>query len=225
MIQWPRPEHPFMNISWHGLSCFEINTKTPDGEATLIVDPYQNETGLRFPRTLTADVIAVSHDDTDANNVLGVQGKPFVITIPGEYEVRGVFVYATAAPLKSDEKKSHMIFRIEHEGIVIAHLGAIDRPLTDGELQSLNNVDILMIPVGGGRVLSAKDAAEVIGQIEPRVVIPMTHMVEGVKEKLGTVDAFCKELGVCRREEATKYKVSRRDLPEDDMLIMTLSRA
>lgn len=214
-----------MNISWHGLSCFEINTKTADGEATLVVDPYQNETGLRFPRTLTADIVAVSHDEADANNVLGVQGKPFVITIPGEYEVRGVFVYATDTRRKADEKAPHLIFRIEHEGIVIAHLGSIDRPLTDTELQTLNNVDILMIPVGGGRVLSPKDAAEVIGQIEPRVVIPMTHMIDGVKEKLGTVDAFCKELGVCRREEGTKYKVARRDLPEDDMLIMTLQRA
>ena len=64
--------------------------------------------------------------------------------------------------------------------------------------------------------MSGKVASEVIAQIEPRVVIPMTYAVEGLKETLGTVDAFCKELGVCRREEGTKYKITRRDLPEED---------
>lgn len=215
-----------MNISWHGLSCFEITSKTADGEATLVMDPYDNATGLRFPRTLTADIVAVSHDAEDANNVAGVGGTPFVINLPGEYEVRGLFVYAIHAPLGGEKgDRDHRIFRVEHEGMRLAHLGALNRALTDEELQELNNIDILMLPVGGGRVLSSKQAVEVISQLEPRVVIPMTHAVHGIKEALGSVDGFCKELGVCRREEATKYKVSRKDLPEEDMLIMTLQRA
>ncbi len=213
-----------MNISWHGLSCFEITSKTPDGEVVLVIDPYDNATGLRFPRTLTANIVAVSHDAEDANNTSAVQGDPFVVDMPGEYEVQGMFVYALPASLQKGGR-DHRIFRVEQEGMRLAHLGALDRILTDEELQQLNNIDILMIPVGGGRVLTAKQAVEVIGQIEPRVVIPMTHAVHGVKESFGSVDGFCKELGVCRREEATKYKVSRKDLPEEDMLIMALQRA
>ena len=216
-----------MQILWHGLSCFEITTSTVDGEVTVVTDPYGNETGLRFPRTLEANVVLVSHDEEDANNLTAVSGGPKVIDMPGEFEVRNVFLFGVDAPLKREVKGkrvSNCLFRIETEGMHIAHLGALDRALTDVELQELENIDILMVPVGGGKVLSPKLAAEVIAQIEPRVVIPMTYNLPNLKEELATVDQFCKELGACKREEMNKYKVSRKDLPEDDMLIVTLNR-
>ena len=213
-----------MQIVWHGLSCFEITFKTLEGEVILVSDPYRSETGLKLPRNMTADIIISTHNAEDANAIDIVQGNPFIIALPGEYEVRNVFLFGIQAPLKSGDR-SHRLFVMEQEGIRIAHLGALDRSLTDKELEQLSHIDILMIPVGGGRVLSPGDASEVIGQIEPRVVIPMTHAVHGVKETVGTVDSFCKELSICRREEAIKYKVSRRDLPEEDMLIMNLERA
>ena len=103
-------------------------------------------------------------------------------------------------------------------------MGALDRELSDKELSKLENIDILMVPVGGGRVMTPKVASAVIGQIEPRVVIPMTHGIANVKEKLATIDDFCKELGVCKRESASKFTVSRKTLPEEDMLIMVLTK-
>lgn len=216
-----------MNISWNGFSSFEIRTKTTNGEVTIVTDPYQNTTGLRFPRTMQAEVLLQSHDEEDANNTEAVGGEPYLIELPGEYEVKSVFVFGIHAPLKREVKGkrvNNLIFVIEAENMRLAHLGALDRPLTDAELQRLQNVDMLMIPVGGGRVLDPKAAAEVIAQIEPRVVIPMTHAVPNVKEELGTVDQFCKEFGSCRREDANKYKVRRKDLPEEDMLIVNLTR-
>lgn len=212
-----------MQISWHGLSCFEITTTTPQGTVSLVVDPYDNNTGLRFPRTLEAQVVAITHEEEDANNVSAVTGEPFVVRMPGEYEVKDVFVFGIAAPAKG-KAKENVIYRIESEGMHLAHLGALDRELTDAELQELSNIDILMIPVGGGRVMTPEVASEVISQIEPRIVIPMTHAIPNVKEKLASVEDFCKELGSCRRENAPKLKISRKDLPEDDMLVMNLER-
>jgi L-ascorbate metabolism protein UlaG (beta-lactamase superfamily) len=207
-----------MNISWHGLSCFEITTNTAGGEVTVVIDPYGNETGLRFPRTLEADIVCVSHDDADANNLSAVGGEPFVVNMPGEFEIKDVFVYVSQAG-------KTLLFRIESENMHLAHLGALDRALTDAELEALGTIDILMLPVGGGRVLTPKLASEVIAQIEPRVVIPMTHGIANVKEKLATIDDFCKAVGTCRRESSNKYKVTRKDLPEEDMMIMELQRA
>lgn len=206
-----------MQISWLGLSCFEVITNTAGGEVTVVVDPYGNETGLRFPRTLEADIACISHDDTDANNLSAIGGTPFVVNMPGEFEVKDVFVYAS-------KTEGTLVFRIESEGLRVAHLGALNRALTDRELEALGAVDVLMVPVGGGRVLTPKLAAEVISQVEPRVVIPMTHAIANVKEKLGSVDDFCKAFGACRRETSNKYKFSRKDLPEEDMLIMELAR-
>ncbi len=211
-----------MQISWLGLSAFEITTKNPDGEVVLVTDPYDNQTGLRFPRTIDGQIVLVSHDEPDANNISAITGHPYLINLPGEFEVRGVFVFGIDAPLKRG--KPHVMYRMEIEGMHLAHLGALDRELTDEELKRLSHIDILMIPVGGAGVLSPSDAAEVISQIEPRVVIPMTHHLPNLKTKYETVDAFCKEMGACRREEMNKYKVTRKDLPEEDMLIVTLSR-
>lgn len=216
-----------MDITWHGLSCFEIKASTPNGDVRIVTDPYQNSTGLRFPRTLQSELLLRSHDEDDANNTESVTGDPYLIDMPGEFEVKNIFVFALSAPLKREVKKSQVansMFRIEAEGMHIAHLGALDRPLTDKELQQLENIDILMIPVGGERVMGPKVAAEVISQIEPRVVIPMTHKIGAVKENLGTVEDFCKEFGACRREDLNKYKVKRKDLPEEDMLIVTLNK-
>ncbi|OGL95060.1 hypothetical protein A2348_04820 [Candidatus Uhrbacteria bacterium RIFOXYB12_FULL_58_10] len=206
-----------MQISWLGLSCFEITTSTTTGEVSLVVDPYGNETGLRFPRTLEADIVCVSHDESDANNLSAVGGDPFVVKMPGEFEIKDVFVYA-------NQSEGTILFRIESEGMRVAHLGALNRVLTNKELEELGTVDVLMVPVGGGRVLTPKLAAEVISQIEPRVVVPMTHAVPNMKETLATADDFCKAIGACRREATNKFKFARKDLPEEDMLIMELAR-
>jgi L-ascorbate metabolism protein UlaG (beta-lactamase superfamily) len=217
-----------MQLSWLGLSSFEITTKTTNGEVVLVTDPYDNETGLRFPRTIEGNVVMVTHNEPDANNIEAITGSPYIIRTPGEYEVRGVFVFGISAPLKRELKKEvpmeNVLYRIELEGMHLAHLGALDRELNDEELKRLQNIDVLMIPVGGSGVLTPTQAAEVISQIEPRVVIPMTHAVPNLKAKYETVDAFCKAMGTCRREEMNKYKISRKDLPEEDMLIVTLTR-
>lgn len=211
-----------MQLSWLGLSSFEMTTKNAAGEVVVVIDPYDNQTGLRFPRTIEGQLVLVSHDEQDANNVAAVTGTPHIIDMPGEFEVRGVFVFGMNTPLKRGV--SNVLYRIETEGIHLAHLGALDRELTDEELKRLENIDILMVPVGGAGVLTPEQAAEVISQIEPRVVIPMTHQLPNLKTKYETVETFCKKMGTCRKEEMNKYKVTRKDLPEEDMLIVNLTR-
>lgn len=207
-----------MQISWHGLSCFEIVTKTSVGEVTAVTDPYDPSTGLRT-RSVEAHLATVSGKGSDNTASLG--NHPFVIDMPGEFEVKGAFAYCTAAPTKAG---TTLITRLESEDLSVAHLGCLDRELTNEELEKLQKVDVLMVPVGGGRVLDAKKAVEVVNQVEPRVVIPMTYAVDGLKEKLDGVDAFVKALGAARKEETGKYKVTRKDLPQEDMLLVVLTR-
>lgn len=208
-----------MNIVWHGLSCFEIETKTPAGEASVIVDPYGAATGLRV-RNFEAPLVLISHEGTDTSGVVG--GSPFVIRRPGEYEAKAIFAYGIAAPTKAAPE--NVIYRIESEEMYLAHLGALDRELTNGELEQMKNIDILFVPVGGGRVLTPKLAAEVVNQVEPRVVIPMTYATDGLKEELAAVSEFFKALGVPKPEETPKFKIAKKDLPQDDMKVVLLSR-
>ncbi len=214
-----------MIITWHGLSCFELTTKTAHGDVTVVIDPYADGLGLR-QRSLAAHLVLSSHDEEDANAISSVEGKPFLIRAPGEFEAKGVFAYGVAVPLKAEGKgkpKMHTIYRIESEDMYLAHLGALDRELTNAELEQLKNIDILMVPVGSGRVMNPKLAADVVNQIEPRVVIPMTYAVDGLKENLAQVTDFLKALGV-KPDAVPKYKIQKKDLPMEDMQVVLLSR-
>ncbi|MDP3985512.1 MAG: MBL fold metallo-hydrolase [bacterium] len=215
-----------MTITWHGLSCFSIRTKTGVAdEAVVIIDPYANETGLRFPRTLEADVVAVSENHSHANNTEAVGGKPFIIDTPGEFEVKGIFVYGVAAPRENAKgKEKRQLFRIVSEHITIAHLGALDRSLTNEELSHFEHVDILLLPVGGGEVLDAKRAGELIGQIEPRIVIPMFYDLPNLKMKLEPVEKFLKAVGAAKVETIPRLKISKKDIPEEEVEFKVLAR-
>ncbi|MCH8049171.1 MBL fold metallo-hydrolase [Patescibacteria group bacterium] len=214
-----------MTITWNGLGSFSIVGKPISGDVSLITDPYQNTTGLRFPRTLNASIVIQSHDDPVANNLAAVAGedksKPFQITHAGEYEIQGIFVNGVRAPKKDGTE--HTLYRIGVEGINIGFLGALDRKLTDTELEGLGNIDVLILPVGGGPVGAKEIASEVVQQVEPRLVIPSHFNIPGLKKKLEDVKAFCKELS-CASEEAHKIKITKSSLPVDEVQIIVPTR-
>jgi len=215
-----------MIITWFGQSCFRLQGE----QSTLVTDPYDQSLGLRLPR-LTADILTVSHDHHDHNNVGAVKGsdggEPFVITQPGEYEVKGTFIYGIPSfhdNKEGAERGSNIIYRIEMDGIALAHLGDLGHPLTNGEVEKLEGVDILLIPIGGFYTIDAKQAMEIISQLEPRIVIPMHYQIPGLKSvKLADVKTFCKEMGVAADGGEQKLKVTKRDLPQEDMKVVILT--
>lgn len=213
-----------MQIFWHGFSCIRIEATHGDQQASLVTDPYANESGLRFPRTLAPDIVALTHQDDKRFPTDSFTNEPFTINTPGEYEVSGIFAYAI--PLRAADSKYpfELMYRFEVEGMSIGFLGGLNRNLTDEEVAALGNIDILLLPVGGGDRLTAKQAVDIIKTVEPRMVVPLAYHTEGVKEKLGTADAFCKEL-VCKREDGNKLKISKKDLPVDDLVVTVLERA
>lgn len=191
----------------------------------VVTDPYAGESGLRFPRTLEPEVLVLSHQDKKRFNVEGVLGQPFVINEPGEYEIADFFVRGIQDPEVEKETQGSIIYRFNAEEMCAAFLGQLNRQLTNYELEQLGEIDILFVPVGGGPVLDAKGAAGVIKAVDPRVVIPIYFKTPGVKEKLNDIEPFCKELGVCVRENTSKLKILKKDLPAEDMMIYVLDRA
>lgn len=215
-----------MQVNWNGLSSFTIKGKPIQGEVTLVTDPYESSTGLRFPRSLAAGLVVESHDAPEASNSDAIneegEGKTFVVRHAGEYEVKGIFVTGISASKK--DGTAHSIYCIDLEGMSVAFLGALDRKLSDAEVAALGPIDILIVPAGGGTVLDAKGAAEVVAQVEPRIVIPSYVNVKGLKAKLASADGICKELAG-PREDLNKLKITKTGLPAEDMKIVVLSRA
>ncbi len=212
-----------MQIAWHGLSCFTISGKPVLHEVAIVLNPYDGAEGLRLPKTLSGAIVATTHDDKLANYLEGVAGveekkKPFVVSHAGEYEVQGIFVRGVSAPLK--DGTAHTIYVVSIERIRVAHLGALDRSLTDDEAQALGEIDVLIVPAGGNGALNAEGAAEAVAQIEPRIVVPSFIGSTGY----GDADSVARELGL-PKEESNKLTLKKGALPEDETKLVILAKS
>lgn len=215
-----------MKITWAGQACFQISvSSSKDTLANIVIDPF-GDIGLKEPR-FDADILLVSHGHEDHNNIKAIKGSPFVIDGPGEYEVKGVFIQGIDSwhdDSSGKERGKNTIYTMEVEDMKFCHLGDFgQKQLTDEQLEKIGNVDVLMIPVGGTYTIDSADAPKIIGQIEPKIVIPMHYDLPKLKYKLDDVGKFLKAMGKNAIEPQDKLTVKQSTLPKErDMEIVVL---
>jgi L-ascorbate metabolism protein UlaG (beta-lactamase superfamily) len=224
-----------MQIIWKGQSCFQViinreknnhsDVSRNNNQVNLTIDPYDEATGLRVPK-LESDILLITHDHHDHNNIKAVSGNYFLVSGPGEYEIKDVFIQGIPAfhdSVFGKEKGEVTIYIIETEGLRICHLGDLgQKELTEDQVEKIGSVDVLMIPVGGFYTISSKEAAKIISQIEPKIVIPMHYQVPKLKIKLEGLDKFLKTMGVKSPEILNKLTIKKKDVPEEGMEIKVL---
>jgi L-ascorbate metabolism protein UlaG (beta-lactamase superfamily) len=217
-----------MQIQYYGHSCFKLTTK-PAGRATedvsIFFDPFDKEIGLRPPQG-QADVVFVSHDHHDHNNTGAIKGDPVVIDAPGEYAVKGINVVGIDSfhdNAEGAEKGHNTIFILEVEDLKICHLGDLGCDLTGKQLEEIDGVDILFIPVGGKYTIDGKKAAELVRKVEPAIVVPMHYQVSG--STLGADDekVFCGAMGCNVKEKVSKLNIKKKDLEGKSMEVVVMS--
>jgi L-ascorbate metabolism protein UlaG (beta-lactamase superfamily) len=207
-----------MDITWLGHSCFRLGERG----VVIVTDPYGKETGYARP-PIRADVITISHDHPGHNNQIGFRGEHRVFDAPGEYEVRGVFItgIGTYHDARSGSARGrNVVFMFDFDGLTVCHLGDLGHVLNQGQVEALGDVDVLLIPVGGAHTLTLSQAAEVITQIEPRLVIPMHYRTAAEKAKLDPVDKFLKEMGAAPMPAQPELKVTKSGLPEETQIAL-----
>ncbi len=211
-----------MVISWYGQSCFKIQS----GDLTLIIDPFDKSIGLTPPRQIGADIVIVSHEHPDHNNVASIGGDPFIINSPGEYDIKGVKVRGIFSFHDNEggkERGVNTIYIIGIENMRLCHFGDFgQKDLTEEQIEDIGNVDILMIPVGGHYTLDAKWASEIIKQIEPKIIIPMHYNVPNLNIELDSVDKFLKEMGADKKEAVEKLTIKKKELPMEETEVVVL---
>ncbi|MCA9920130.1 MAG: MBL fold metallo-hydrolase [Anaerolineales bacterium] len=206
-----------MEITWYGLSCFRLNERK---HASVVTDPYNGKLGLPALK-VKADVVTISHDAAGHNYAAAVGGAQHTLDGPGEYEIGNVFV--TGITTKSAaHNNSNVIFLFDYDGLKIAHLGDLDKVPSQTEIEALEEVNVLLLPVGGGNSLNAAQASELVSMLEPNIVVPMHYKLPGLNLELDELDRFLKEMGVTEPTEEDSLKISLTNLPEEtETVILT----
>jgi len=215
-----------MDITWYGLSCFRIR----EGGATVVCDPYDKAVGLTLPK-VRADIVTVSHDQPGHNSVERVQGEPKVLRGPGEYELSNIFITGATTyhhKQSANATERNIVFFFQFGDLTVGHLGDLGEVPTQAEIEELNlgEVDILLVPVGGGATLDPTRAVEVIGLFEPKIVIPMHYQQPGLTAELAAslepVDRFLKEFGATAPAPQDMLKVTKSNLPEETQVVVLI---
>lgn len=210
-----------MVITWYGQACFKIQS----GDLVIAIDPFSREIGLTPPRFKT-HVVLVTHDHFDHNNSETFPENPFVISGPGEYDVKGIYAHGIQTFHDKNEGKErgvNTVYLITMEDIKICHMGDFgEKELRKETLEEIGDVDILMIPVGGNYTIDAEEAAGIINQIEPRVIIPMHYKIPGLKVNIDGVEKFAKEMGVKAKDAEEKLTIKKKELPEEGQRVVIL---
>jgi len=215
-----------MQIIWHGQSCFQITATRNKGEqVSILIDPFSEEIGLRVPK-FEADILLVSHDHHDHNNVKAVSGNPFIIDGPGEYEIKNVFIEGISSwhdNSQGKERGENTIYTIEVEDLKLCHVSDFgQKELTKEQLEKIGQVDILMIPIGGIYTISDREALKVMSQLEPKIIIPMHYQIPKLKIKLDGLDRFLKVVGIKSIEPQPKLTIKKKDVSLEEVKIIVL---
>jgi L-ascorbate metabolism protein UlaG (beta-lactamase superfamily) len=208
-----------LDIVWNGHACFRLRGR----ETIVVTDPYDRSIGFP-PLKLTADVVTISHAHPHHAYVEAVQpagSRVRTVDGPGEYEMAGTLIEGVATfrdKQRGKELGKNTAFLIHLDDVSVCHLGALAHTLSSAQIEALKDADVLLVPVGGGTALDASAAAEVVSQLEPRIVIPMYYGTPG--QPLETVERFCSELAVTDTTVQPRLQVTRSSLPEETRVVL-----
>lgn len=216
-----------MVITHHGGQCFKVTF----GDLTLVFDPISKKSALPSTR-FGADIALVSRDHPDMNGIEEVTyaGKaPFVIEGPGEYERAGVviqgFLSASKYGLEKDQEEAiNTVYMVELEDMTLVHLGALaDAELSKEARESIDEIDVLFVPIGGDGVLSPAKAHELAVSLEPKIIIPMHWSPPAGGDNSKSLEAFLKEAGNAG-EKVDKLTLKKKDLIGRDGSIIVITQ-
>jgi L-ascorbate metabolism protein UlaG (beta-lactamase superfamily) len=220
-----------MEISWYGRTCVRLRGR----DAVVVADAYPSIVGPTG-RGITADVVTYSHpDDEPLAKAKGMRTRDggtviptslenaFSLDGPGEYEVKDVLL--TGVRTYRDDKRGaergrQTAFVVELDGMHTIHLGDVGHLLSEEKLGDIGSVDIACVPIGGA--LSATKAAELVAQLDPKIVVVMPVCQEEA-DCSEAVARFFHEMGGTPAPQA-KLSVSISTLPYEVTAVLLESR-
>jgi len=208
-----------MKIKWLGHACFLI---TSDSGLKIITDPYVTGGDLSYGQIKeSADIVIVTHDHVDHNNVAAIGGNPRVVR--GAANIKGIKF--KGIPTYHDDaggrrRGTNTILCFELDGIGLCHLGDLGHQLSDSQAAELGRVDILFIPVGGFYTIDARLATQLCDRLKPKVIVPMHYKTAKCAYPITGVEEFLKGKKDVRRLDASEVELKPGQLPPSTQVIV-----
>lgn len=205
-----------VEITYFGHSMFLIKS----GSVSIVTDPFNPAVGFPMPE-VTADIVTVSHNHSDHNNVSLVKGNPLIVR--DSIEAKGIrFI---AIPSFHDNKGgtlrgNNTIFKWVLNDITFAHFGDYgEDDLSQEQYERLKGTEVIFIPVGGVYTIDAEKALGIIRKINPRIAIIMHYRIDpyGLKV-LASLDDVKKVISGLEKMSST-IKVSKSNLPTKTKIV------
>jgi L-ascorbate metabolism protein UlaG (beta-lactamase superfamily) len=195
--------------------------KVQFGDTVLAFNPISKDSDLKTSK-FGADVVLSSINHEDMNGVDQVtfgEKKPFVISGPGEYEIKDVFIKGLSSESQyGGEKRINTVYTVALEGMNICFLGAISTvELPKATDEAIDEVDILFVPIGGDGVLDPAKAYKLAVSIEPKIIIPILY-----DDKKDSLKVFLKEAGDNPKPES-KLTLKKKDLEGKEAEVMVVA--
>ena len=210
-----------MKVKWLGHASFLISAE--DG-TKIITDPYATGMGINYGEIReAADVVTVSHDHADHNNVDAIAGSPDVVKGAGNREAKGIQFKGVASyhdDTEGSQRGPNTMFCFTVDEVRVCHLGDLGHPLTNEQANEIGEVDVLLTPVGGFFTIDPLVATDVSERLKPRVVIPMHFSTEKCAYPLSGVEDFLKGKSNVRRLDASEVEYTKNSLPSDTEVVV-----
>jgi L-ascorbate metabolism protein UlaG (beta-lactamase superfamily) len=217
-----------MKIKWYGHAAFLI---TSAGGTKIITDPYESGAfggQISYAKIKDqVDLVSVSHEHNDHNDVKNLPGSPQIIRGAGSKTVKGIKLKGIPTyhdPSRGSQRGTNTIFTFLIDEIRVCHLGDLGHILGGKELVEIGPVDILLTPVGGYFTIDAEEATRISEQIQPKVLIPMHFKTPKCALPISAVDEFLKGKEKPKRPNTSEVAFDKETLPQK-MEIVVLEHA
>lgn len=213
-----------MEITWYGGTCIRLRGR----EGVIVADAYPSVVGPTG-RGVTGDLVTYSHPDDDPLPVRGRRAaaddgrtvirpgsleQAFLLDGPGEYEVHDLLVTGVRTfrdDARGVERGPNTCFVYELDTMHTAHLGDIGHTLSEEQLGEIGSVEIVCVPLGPA--LSAGRAAELVTQLDAKLIVPMP--VGDDAAAAGALERFLHEMSVQHATPVPRLSVTISTLPQE----------
>ena len=206
-----------MKIRWLGQSCFRL---TAENGTKIVMDPHK--LFCYKPPEVEANIVTVSHNHGDHNNIGAVKGDFVLLKDPGVFSEEGIDIKGVSTfhdNVSGAKRGKNIVYNFRIDGLNVCHCGDLGHVLSPEQINEIGNVDILLLPAGGNVTLDISDAVEIMKQLNPAIVIPMHYRTE-VMGMLGFMFKRVETFIAAAKKDARSYKEldvtasNIKDLPE-----------